>query len=40
MERRKTNQVLGGLGMKDQGVQSPHTLFFEEFFLPSTPAKT
>jgi len=39
MERKNTNQCLGGLRMEGQDVRSPiKHLSGEEFFLPSTAA--
>jgi len=31
MERKNTNQCLGGLRMEDQGVQSPQTILVKNF---------
>ena len=39
-ERKNINRCLGGLRIEDQGVQISQNLSGEEFFFPSTAAKT
>jgi len=39
IERKNTNQCLGGLRMEDQGVQRPQNYLVKKFFFPQLPRK-